>query len=132
MGPFMSSYNNKYILLAVDYASKWVEAIETQTNYTKGVLNFLRKNIFARLRTPRAIISDEGTHFCNKLFDALLLKYGDKHRIALAYHPQTNGKAEIYNQEVQKIMEKIVNSSRKDWARKWMMLYGHNGRLLIH
>ena len=66
MGPFPSSYNNKYILLAMDYVSKWIEAIATPTNDGKVVLNFLRKNIFTRFGTPRAIISDEGTHFCNK------------------------------------------------------------------
>ena len=82
------------------------------------VLNFLQKHIFTRFGTPRAIISDEGTHFCNKLFDALLLKYGVKHRIALAYHPQCNGQAEISNREIKKILEKTVSISRKDWAKK--------------
>ena len=52
------------------------------------------------------------------MFDALLLKYGVKHKTTLAYHPQTNEQDEISNWEVKKIMEKIVNSSRKDWARK--------------
>jgi len=117
MGPFHSSYN-KYILLAVDYVSKWVEASATPTNDGKVVLNFLRKNIFTRFGTPRAIISDEGSHFCNKLFEALLAKYGVKHRTALAYHPQTNGQAEISNREVKLILEKTVQRSRKDWARK--------------
>ena len=66
MGPFPSSYSNKYILLAVDYVSKWVEAIATQTNDAKVVLKFLKKNIFTRFGTLRALISDEGSHFCNK------------------------------------------------------------------
>ena len=52
MGPFTSSYNNKYILLALDYVSKWVEEIATQTNDAKVVLKFLKKNIFTRFRTP--------------------------------------------------------------------------------
>ena len=68
MGPFPSSYKNQYILLAVDYVSKWVEAIATPTNDAKVVLKFLKKNIFIRFGNPRAIISDEGTHFCNKQF----------------------------------------------------------------
>ena len=78
-----SSYNNKYILLAVDYVSKWVEGIATQTNDAKVVLKFLKKNIFTRFGTPRALISDEGSHFCNKWVEKLLLKYGVRHRIAL-------------------------------------------------
>ena len=118
MGPFPSSYNNKYILLAVDYVSKWVEATATTVNDGKVVLNFLRKNIFTRFGTPRAIISDEGSHFCNKQFEALLQKYGVRHRTALAYHPQTNGLAEISNKEIKMILEKTFHSFRKDWAKK--------------
>ena len=76
MGPFPPSFNNKYILLAVDYVSKWVEVISTTTNDAKFVLNFLWKYIFSRFEIPREIISDEKTYFCNKLFDSLLAKYG--------------------------------------------------------
>ena len=85
MGPLPSSYSNKYILLAVDYVSKWVEAIVTQTNDAKVVLKFLKNNIFTRFGTPRALTSDKGSHFCNKWVEKLLLKYGVRHRIALAY-----------------------------------------------
>ena len=118
MGLFLSSYNNKYILLAVDYVSMWVEAITTQTNDAKVVLKFLKKNIFTRFGTPRALISDEGSHFCNKWVEKKLLKYGVRHRIALAYHPQTNGIAEVFNREIKVIIEKTVNAFRKDWANK--------------
>ena len=76
MGPFPSSCWCKYILLAVDYVSKWVEAIPTITCDAKVVLNFIRRNIFSRFGTPRVVISDEGSHFCNKLFASLLFKYG--------------------------------------------------------
>ena len=87
MGPFPSSYGHKYILLAVDYVSKWVEAIPTITCDAKVVLRFIKSNIFSRFGTPRAVISDEGSHFCNKLFASLLAKYGVRHRVTLAYHP---------------------------------------------
>ncbi|KAM6565709.1 hypothetical protein CsatA_024837 [Cannabis sativa] len=118
MGPFPSSFSNLYILLAVDYVSKWVEAAATPTNDGKTVLRFLQKNIFTRFGTPRAIISDEGSHFCNKQFEALLSKYGVRHRTALPYHPQSNGQAEISNREIKMILEKTVQRSRKDWSRK--------------
>ncbi|KAL0285913.1 UNVERIFIED_CONTAM: hypothetical protein Sradi_7160500 [Sesamum radiatum] len=58
MGPFPKSYNNAYILVAVDYVSKWVEAIGTPTNDGRVVLKFIKKFIFTRYGTPRAIISD--------------------------------------------------------------------------
>ena len=79
---------------------KVVEAIPTITCDAKVVLNFIRRNIFSRFGTPRAVIIDEGSHFCNKLFTSLLSKYGVKHRVSLAYHPQCNGQAEVSNQEI--------------------------------
>ena len=82
------------------------------------VVRFLRKNIFARFGTPRAIISDGGSHFCNKQFDSLLSKYGVMHRVATPYHPQTSGQVEVSNRELKRILEKTVNSSRKDWSSK--------------
>ena len=97
MGPFPASYNNLYILLAVDYVSKWVEAIPTSTNDAKVVAHFLRSNIFSRFGTPRALITDNGTHFCNKVIDKVLQKYGVRHRTSLSYHPQSNGQAEVSN-----------------------------------
>ncbi|XP_075483640.1 uncharacterized protein LOC142523795 [Primulina tabacum] len=80
MGPFPVSFGNKYILVAVDYVSKWVEALACKTNDSRVVVQFLKKNIFSRFGTPRAIISDEGTHFCNRQFDSLLAKYGVRHK----------------------------------------------------
>ena len=118
MGPFPASYNNLYILLAVDYVSKWVEAIPTRTNDAKVVAQFLRSNIFSRFGTPRALITDNGTHFCNKVIDKVFQKYGVRHRTSLAYHPQSNGQAEVSNREIKYILEKTVNSSRKDWSKK--------------
>ena len=114
MGPFPSSFSNLYILLVVDYVSKWVEAIPTRTNDASVVVKFLRSHIFTRFGTPRALITDGGTHFCNKIVDKVLQKYGVQHRTSLAYHPQANGQAEVSNHEIKSILVKTVNSSRKD------------------
>ncbi|GJS16854.1 reverse transcriptase domain-containing protein [Tanacetum coccineum] len=87
MGPFPSSKGNKYILVAVDYLSKWVEAKALPTNDARVVCKFL-KSLFARFGAPRAIISDRGTHFCNDQFAKVMLKYGVTHRLStIAYHP---------------------------------------------
>jgi len=91
MGPFPPSYNNLYILVAVDYVSKWVEAISTPTNDAKVVIKFLKKNIFTRFGTARALLSDNATYFCNKPLETLLRKYGVFHKVATPYHPQTSG-----------------------------------------
>lgn len=83
----MSSNNNLYILVVVDYISKWVEAHAFLTNDPKTVIRFLEENVFTRFRTLRAIINDEGTNFCNKAFVTLPAKYGAKHKVATTYHP---------------------------------------------
>ena len=88
MGPFPNSFGNQYILVAVDYVSKWVEAIPCKTNDNKVVIKFLKENIFSRFGTPRAIISDNG-HFCNRSFEALMRKYAITHKLSTPYHPQT-------------------------------------------
>src|SRR5262249_2560437 len=108
---------NRYILVAVDYVSKWVEAIALPTNDARTVAKFL-KTIFARFRTPRALISDRGTHFCNTQLGKLLSKYGVTHKLATPYHPQTSGQVEISNRELKRILEKTVQQSRKDWSLK--------------
>jgi hypothetical protein len=118
MGPFPPSFGKQYILVAVDYVSKWVEAVALPTNDDRVVIRFLKETIFARFGVPRALISDEGTHFLNHLMEKLLLKYNVKHRIATPYHPQTSGQVEVSNRQLKQILEKTVNSSRKDWASK--------------
>ena len=118
MGPFPPSFGNLYILLAVDYVSKWVEAVACPRNDANIVVSFLQKNILSRFGTPRTIISDGGSHFANKIFAKLMSRYGIKHVMSLAYHPQTNGQAEISNREIKSILGKTVRSSRKDWSSK--------------
>ena len=76
MGPFPVSFGNIYILLAVDYVSKWVEAAACQKNVANTVVGFLQRNILRRFGTPRTIISDRGSHFANKVFDKLKSRYG--------------------------------------------------------
>lgn len=83
--------------MAVDYVSKWVEALASPTNDAKVVLKMFKKVIFPRFGIPRVVISDGGSHFINKVFENLLKKYGVKHKVATPYHPQTSGQVEISN-----------------------------------
>nr|GEY06599.1 reverse transcriptase domain-containing protein [Tanacetum cinerariifolium] len=117
IGPFPSSRGNKYILVVVDYLSKWVKVKALSTNDARVVCKFL-KSLIARFGTPRAIISDRGTHFCNDQFTKVMLKYGVTHRLATAYHPQTSGQVKVSNRGLKRILERAVGENRASWSNK--------------
>lgn len=114
-GPFPSSYGNKFIMMVVSYVSKWVEAQALLTSDARIVVKFLKK-LFFRFGTPRVIISDWGTHFCNSQFENTLKFYGVSHRTSTLYHLQTSDQVEVLNRELKRIFEKIVSHHRRDWA----------------
>nr|GEW97373.1 reverse transcriptase domain-containing protein [Tanacetum cinerariifolium] len=93
MGPIPSSKGNKYILIAVDYLSKWVEAKALPTNDARVVVKFL-KSLFSLFGTPRAIISDRRTHFCNDQF------------------------THVSNRGLKRILERMVGENRTSWSDK--------------
>ncbi|GJV03872.1 reverse transcriptase domain-containing protein [Tanacetum coccineum] len=117
MGPFPKSHKFEYILVAIDYVSKWAEAEALPTNDARVVVNFLKK-LFSRFGILKALISDRGTHFCNRQMEKILKKYGVHHRIATAYHPQTSGQVENTNRALKRILEKTVKDNPSVWSRK--------------
>nr|GEY96460.1 reverse transcriptase domain-containing protein [Tanacetum cinerariifolium] len=117
MGPFPSSRGNKYILVAVDYLSKWVKAKALPTNDARVVCKFF-KNLFARFDAPRGIISDRGTHFCNGQFTKVMQKYGVTHHLSTPYHPQTSGQVKVSNRGLKRILERAVGENRASWSDK--------------
>ncbi|GJR53993.1 reverse transcriptase domain-containing protein [Tanacetum coccineum] len=117
MGPFPNSKGNKYILVAVDYVSKWVKAQALPTNDARVVIKFLRR-LFARFRVSKALISDRGTHFCNSQLEKALQKYGVTHKLSTTYHPQTNGQTEVTNRAIKRILERSVGYNLKNWSEK--------------
>nr|GEY52260.1 reverse transcriptase domain-containing protein [Tanacetum cinerariifolium] len=108
---------SKYILVAVDYLPKWVEAKALPTNDARVVCKFL-KSLFAIFGAPRAIISDHGTHFCNDQFAKVMLKYGVPHRLSIAYHPLTSGQVEVSNHGLKRILETTIGENRASWLDK--------------
>nr|GFA08550.1 reverse transcriptase domain-containing protein [Tanacetum cinerariifolium] len=117
MGPFPSSKANKYILVAVDYLSKWVEVKVLPTNDARVVVKFL-KSLFFRFGIPRAIISDRGTHFYNDQFTRVMIKYEVTDRLAIAYHSQTSGQVEVSNRGLKRILERTVGENCASWLDK--------------
>ena len=95
-----------------------MEAITYPINDANIIVGFIQRNILTRYGDLRTIISDEGSHFANKLFAKLLSRYGVRHVMGLACHPQSNGQAEVSIREIKNILEKTANASRKDWSSK--------------
>jgi len=118
MGPFSSSVGNQYILIEVDYVSKWVEAIPTRTNDSRVIIKFLKENIFCHFDTLLTIINDNGTRFCNRAFKVQTRKYFITHKLSTAYHLQTDGQVKVSNRQIKLILEKTVGQNRKDWSFK--------------
>ncbi|GKA35843.1 reverse transcriptase domain-containing protein [Tanacetum coccineum] len=76
------------------------------------------KSLFARFGTPRAIISDRGTHFCNDQFAKVMLKYEVTHRLSTAYHTQTSGQVEVSNRGLKRILERTIGENHASWSDK--------------
>uniref|UniRef100_A0A0E0FAB6 Integrase catalytic domain-containing protein n=1 Tax=Oryza meridionalis TaxID=40149 RepID=A0A0E0FAB6_9ORYZ len=118
MGPFPKSRNCEYILVAVDYVSKWVEAMPCIAADVKHAKKIFTEIIFPRFGTPRMVISDGGSHFIDKTFRDLLRDIGAKHNVATPYHPQTSGQAETSNKQIKNILQKTINKMGTGWKEK--------------
>ena len=104
MGPFPKSHDSEYILVAVDYVSKWVEALPCRPTDAKHARRMFHAVIFPRFGTPKMVISDGGSHLFDKTFQNFLKELGSKHNIATPYHPQTSGQVETSNMQIKNIL----------------------------
>ena len=98
-----SSNGHEYILVAVDYFTKWVEAASYHVLNAKKVAQFIRSNIICRYGVPFEIITDNGSHFQKEVVD-LMKKYKIQHHRSSPYRPQTNGAIEAANKTLKNIL----------------------------
>ena len=110
MGPFVRSQGCEYILVAVDYVSKWVEAMPCKVTDAKHARKKFHEIIFPGFGTPQMVISDGGLHFIDSAFRNFLKELGTRHNIATPYHPQTSGQAETSN--------KTIDDMGRAWRHK--------------
>ena len=104
--------------MAVDYVSKWVEAIPCRTFDSKHAKRTFHEVIFPRFGTPQMVISDGGSHFIDKVFQKYLAEHGVHHNITTPYHPQTSSQAETSNKQIKNILQKTVDEMGKGWKDK--------------
>ena len=114
----VSARKKKYIILATDYATKWVEARATRRNDAQTAANFLFEEILMRFGHPLELVSDQGLHFLNDVIADITNKYLIKHRKTMPSNPKANGLTERANGIVGKILNKLVSAHKTDWDRK--------------
>jgi len=118
MGPFLPSKKYAYILVKVDFVSKWVEAMPCRNADSMHSKKMFEEIIFPRVGVPKIVISDGGSHFIDKRFEHYLSKHGIRHNITTPYHPQTSGQAETSNKQIKNILQKTVNEMGTAWKDK--------------
>jgi len=128
MGPFPPSKKCEFILVVVDYVSKWVEALPCKHADNINSKRMFEEIIFPRFGVPGVVISDGGTHFIDKRFEHYLSRHGIRHNVATPYHPQTRGQAETSNKKIKNILQKTVNEMGTAWKDKLPDALGHTGQ----
>jgi hypothetical protein len=118
IGPFPKSGNFEYILVAIDYVSKWVEALPCRSADHKSSIRMFEETIFLRFSARRLVISDGGSHFIDKRFEKYLMNHGIQHNVATPYHPQTRGQVETSNKQIENIQQKTVDQMGIKWKDK--------------
>src|SRR6266540_2165152 len=115
VGPLTeTSRGNKYIVVAIDYFTKYPEARALANANARNVANFLYEDIICRHGCPRRIISDRGTHFNNQVIENLLERFKIRHNLSTPYHPKTNGLVERFNKTLCESLAKL-NEERENW-----------------
>jgi hypothetical protein len=110
------SYRKNYILVCMDYVTKWVEEKSLFRSTENFVVEFIYEDIFTRFSVPHEIVTDQGTQFTSKLMKKLTEKYGIKHSKSSPYHPQANGQVESTNKFMEAIFTKTVQLHHWDWV----------------
>src|SRR3954451_11033268 len=116
LGPLPQTLQgNRYVILSVDFFSKWPEAKAVESANAHSIAQFIYDEIICRHGVPQELTSDRGSEFCNELIDVLSKTYKIKHIRTTAYHPQGNGQVERTNRTLKDILSKLVIEYHKPW-----------------
>jgi hypothetical protein len=109
------SNGNNYIVMVVDYFTKWVEDMPTFNNTTDTTTRFFFNHVITRFRVPLQLVSDHGKHFENDIFADLSSKLGFSHEFASPYYPQSNGQVEVVNKVLKTMLQRTVKKNKTNW-----------------
>jgi len=108
----------KYLVVAIDYCTKWIEAEPLAKITAKNVLRFFRRNILARFRVPALVISDYGTQFTDQRFQDYLRNIGIKQSFTFVEHPQANGLAKAAKKVILQGIRRRLDAAKTRWAEE--------------
>ena len=110
-----SSKNHKFILVTIDYFTKWVEAIPVKTVTSKEMIEFVKQHIIYRFGTPQTITTDQGSMFISEEFGEFDASMGIKLLNSSPYYAQANGQAEASNKGIIKLIKRKIEEQPKRW-----------------
>ena len=119
IGPLpKSSGGHLYILAAIDYFSKWAEAVPLKEVKKETVVNFIQTHLIYWCGVPRYIITDNGKPFYNRLMTELCEKFEFKQYNSSMYNAPANGLAKVFNKTLGSLLKKVVSKTKRDWHER--------------
>ncbi|GAU41894.1 hypothetical protein TSUD_170050 [Trifolium subterraneum] len=119
LGPFPTAARQvKYLIVAVDYFTKWIEAEPLAKIDAPHILRFFKRNVLARFGIPQVVVTDNGTQFTNKKFQEFLATIGTTQHFTSVEHPQTNGQAEAANRVILRGLRRRMGASKGNWTEE--------------
>ncbi|GAU49854.1 hypothetical protein TSUD_129960 [Trifolium subterraneum] len=119
LGPFPTAARQvKYLIVAVDYFTKWIEAEPLAKIGASHILRFFKRNVLARFGIPQVVVTDNGTQFTNKKFQEFLATIGTTQHFTSVEHPQTNGQAEAANRVILRRLRRRMGASKENWTEE--------------
>eukprot|EP00253_Pinus_taeda_P017487 PITA_17487 len=104
-----------FIIIIVDYFTKWAEAMPTLTEDGHTAAQFLFNHVISRVGVPQAIVTDHGKHFRNHMMKELTTQLGLKHDSSTPYYPQSNGQFEAINKILVTMLQRTIGMHKSNW-----------------
>jgi hypothetical protein len=113
--PVVRYTENQYIIVVIDYITKWVEVQALCDNMAKNIVKFIYEQVIIRFGYSTHLVSDQGNHFINKTIEILVKEFMISHHKSTTYYLQGNKQAKLTNKTLVKILTKLINAKQIDW-----------------